>query len=217
MTSSTAPTSSPTDEWPRIKQVFLGSAENQIGFKVKKRKCWISDNTWNLINERETVKNLFNCAKTISSKAVLQQRYSDVDRQIKKSARTDKRIWNDNIASMAQSAAETTHRTRDLYRTIRSYTNTSNKAAKPFKDENGEIMTSKDKQIHIWQKYYEKLLSEISTQPILPCECPRHLVRRDIRISSPDESEIVSAIGALKANKAPGPDNINPELLKADP
>ncbi|XP_053954636.1 uncharacterized protein LOC128860875 [Anastrepha ludens] len=148
LTSTTAPTTPHENEWQRTKQVFLNSAETHLGFKAIKRKCWISDRTWNLINDRRDIKNQLNCAKTRLSKTVLQQRYSDMDKQVKKSARTDKRIWNDNIASNAQSAAET-HRTRDLFLAIRNLTNKSQKSSKPFKDEHGEMTTPKTKQVRI--------------------------------------------------------------------
>lgn len=45
----------------------------------------------------------------------------------------------------------------------------------------------------------------------------RHIARHGIHTSYPNEMEIMAAIRALKNNKGLGSDNINPELLKADP
>ncbi|XP_049303009.1 uncharacterized protein LOC125776164 [Bactrocera dorsalis] len=206
----------PTNDWKSIKQTFLKAAEYCIGFKEYKRKSWISDSTWGLINERRDIKNQLNSAKTRSAKAALQHTYSKTDKLMKKSARTDKRIWSDNLARKAQEAAET-YRTRDLYQTIRQLTNATLKTSKPLKDEDGKLTTAKDKQTTIWERYYEKLLSPTSSEAIQACGCQRHIPRRDIHTSYPNETEIMTAIRALKNNKTPGPDNINPELLKADP
>ncbi|XP_049317745.1 uncharacterized protein LOC125780141, partial [Bactrocera dorsalis] len=203
-------------DWKSIKQTFLKAAEYSIGFKEYKRKSWISDSTWWLINERREIKNQLNSAKTRSAKSALQNTYTKTDKLIKKSARTDKRIWSDNLARKAQEAAET-YRTRDLYQTIRQLTNVTLKTSKPLKDENGKLTTAKDEQTTIWERYYEKLLSPTSSEAIQSCGCQRHLQRRDIHTSHPNETEIMTAIRALKNNKTPGPDNINPELLKADP
>uniref|UniRef100_A0A034VWX2 LINE-1 reverse transcriptase-like protein n=1 Tax=Bactrocera dorsalis TaxID=27457 RepID=A0A034VWX2_BACDO len=205
-----------TSDWKSIKQTFLKAAEYSIGFKEYKRKSWISDSTWWLINERREIKNQLNSAKTRSAKSALQNTYTKTDKLIKKSARTDKRIWSDNLARKAQEAAET-YRTRDLYQTIRQLTNVTLKTFKPLKDENGKLTTAKDEQTTIWERYYEKLLSPTSSEAIQSCGCQRHLQRRDIHTSYPNETEIMTAIRALKNNKTPGPDNINPELLKADP
>ncbi|XP_039948375.1 craniofacial development protein 2-like [Bactrocera tryoni] len=103
-----------TSDWKSIKQTFLKAAEYCIGFKAYKRKSWISDSTWRLINERREIKNQLNSAKTRSAKAAPQHTYSKTDKLIKKRARTDKRIWSDNLARKAQEAAET-YRTLDLY------------------------------------------------------------------------------------------------------
>ena len=38
----------------------------------------------------------------------------------------------------------------------------------------------------------------------------------EIETSPPSKEEIIDATKALKNNKAPGPDNLNPELFKTD-
>lgn len=108
------------------------------------------------------------------------------------------------------------HCTANLYRTVRQLTNADFKITKPLKDENSELTTSKDKQIHIWEHYYKKLLSA-SSQHIQPCDCQRLTINRDIPAAHPDESRIINAIKSLKSIKAPEPNNINTELLQTDP
>lgn len=203
-------------DWSTISKTFHDAAEQTVGHKVPKRKKWISDNTWNLINERREIKNGVNRAKTRLSKEEWQQKYSSADRLVKKSARNDKREWMNKLALQAQAAADT-NRTRDLYKTTRELSGRKMCATRPLRNTNGELTTSKNEQLLIWTEYYSDLLSNPGPVIDISCDCTNHTIRNDISCDCPGLPEIVSAIKSLRSNKAAGPDNIPPDLLMADP
>ncbi|XP_039968618.1 uncharacterized protein LOC120780396 [Bactrocera tryoni] len=192
----------------RLKVAAVSDSKKKIQkiFDVKKLK----DES---ICARE-IKNQLNFTKTrsaIGTTAHLQQ-----NRQADKKKALERIIWSDNLARKAQEAAET-YRTRDLYQMKRELTNATLKTTKPLKDEDGKLTTAKDKQTTIWERYYKKLLSSTSSEAIQRCGSQRHIPRRDNHTSCPNDAEIITAIRALRNNKTSGSDNINSELLKANP
>lgn len=203
-------------QWKEIDHIFSESAKQHLGYPDRKRKVWISDNTWKLIEDRSLLKGAINAARTRASKSCLQGQYTTLDRLIKRCARQDKRVWTENKASEAQAAADT-HRTRDLHRIAKQITGNVSTTTHHLKDPEGGITSSRERQLAIWSDYYADILSIPQPTTVWQCHCASHEVRTDISTACPDDTEIANAIRSMKNNKAPGVDNINPELLKADP
>ncbi|XP_065357252.1 uncharacterized protein LOC135951515 [Calliphora vicina] len=206
----------PLDEFTNVRNIFCNAAENHIGYKNPERRKWISDDTWNIISNRKDMEAQLNTARARTEKSILQYNYNLIDKAVKRSARTDKRRWIEGFTSEAQAAAET-NRSRDLYKITKKLSNRKSSSSKPLKNRNGELITSKSAQLDIWVQHYSGLLSvdNSSTEPL--CFCNSHTERDDIITTAPVTAEIANAILSLKQHKAPGSDNINPELLKADP
>lgn len=205
-----------TSDWESIRSTFTDAAATHLGHTQQRRKIWLSDNTWRLIDDRKTAKNLLNAAKTRGQKSCLARKHSDLDRAVKRSARKDKRAYADGLAKQAQAAAET-HRIRDLHCIAKKLTNKTIISSRPLKNGVGEMVTSKQGQMAVWSEYYSKMLSASAQTPESICNCQEHHVRNDISTQCPSVPEVEEAIKALKSNKAPGADNISPEMLKADP
>lgn len=208
---------SPEYSWTKLEHLLVDTAVQSIGFKEKGRKEWMSEETWKLVEERKAAKSEINASKTRLARMTSQEKHSNLDRAVKKSARRDKRRWAENIAKDAQKAAET-NRSRDLYGAIRRLTKTPVLGGKPLKDDNGEITTSKDEQMQLWTDFYRNMLAQTpNTHDQALCDCESHEVNQNITTECPSIPEICEAIKALKNNKSPGLDNIPPELLLADP
>lgn len=203
-------------QWNAARDLFLTTAERTIGFCSTKRKEWISDHTWNLIQCRKEIKGEVNMAKTRTAKKELQKKYSEMDHKVKKSARSDKRRWFNQLAQDAQAAADT-NRTRDMYKIVKQMTNRTLNVTKPLKNDEGILTSSKLEQIAIWEKHYANMLSIPPISVPKMCRCHHHVERDNIPTHAPSLEETIKAIKSLKNHKAPGPDNIPPELLKADP
>lgn len=201
--------------WEETKKILTQAADNHLGYKNNSRKEWISDETWRLVLERKEAKSSINNSRTRSAKALCQQLHNSLNREVKRSARRDKRNWVNNIAKEAQAAAET-YRMGDLYRAAKKLTNSSKPTIKPLKNDAGELVTSKQQQLELWEEFYTTMLS--SSVPITQaiCSCNSHITNTNISIDCPNVTEICEAIKSLKNKKSPGIDNISPELLKID-
>lgn len=211
----------PVEYWSQTKSMLLDTGQKHLGYVKMRRKPWISDSTWKLINNRKQLKNDRDNAKTRQTKSDLQNKYNDANRQVKRGARRDKRKWADDLATEAEKASET-FRTRDLYKITKTITdrNQLNKCVKPIKNARNELVHTKEEQVKLWENYYKNMLSNnTDTVHSRLCNCTEEEHQtciKNINTDPPDLEEIKSAIGSIKCHKAPGPDSLPPELLKAD-
>ncbi|KAI8427072.1 hypothetical protein MSG28_014711 [Choristoneura fumiferana] len=72
-----------------------------------------------------------------------------------------------------------------------------------------------DEQLKRWTEHFSNLLTQCQTHQITASDIPGPTL--NLPTTPPTYEEVVAAIKQLKAGKAPGVDNINVELLKADP
>ncbi|XP_053956129.1 uncharacterized protein LOC128861771 [Anastrepha ludens] len=150
------------DHWPGIKNIFITAANNHIGYIKTNRKEWISDETWNLIQQRKAAKAAINTARTRSAKLDSQRKHNLLNRMVKRSARCDKRRRIENIAKEAQAASET-YCSRGLYKTVKQLANRPSTTSKPIRDENGSLASSSNDQLKVWENFYKTLLSNTDT------------------------------------------------------
>jgi len=69
------------------------------------RECWISDRTWNLIDDRKEAKKRKNQAFTRPRAQAEAVNYSKLDKKVKKSCKQDKKDWIESKCTEAQEAA----------------------------------------------------------------------------------------------------------------
>ncbi|XP_037959185.1 uncharacterized protein LOC119688584 [Teleopsis dalmanni] len=203
--------------WEQAKCAFTEAAQQSVGIPQRQNNPWITEHTWNLIKARKGEKEKVNRARTRQTKQQAQANYSIANRKVKRSARADKRRWLDNLATEAQKASES-HRLKDLHNITKAMVGRKHRIAKPIKNTRGELVHSTEDQLKVWEDHYRNLLAGNNTYPQQEL-CSRHhehVARNDINTYVPNISEIEAAITQLKAGKSAGPDNIAPELLKAD-
>lgn len=80
------------------------------------------------------------------------------------------------------------------------------------KDKDGSIISGIDKVNNRWVNYFAELLNPVDIQPTNELTIPQ--TPDDQFIEPPSIQEVEAAVKLLKTNKAPGIDNIPPELLK---
>lgn len=184
-------------------------SQTTLGRAIKERKEWISDNTWDLINQRRAAWQRY-IAKPCFR---LKNKYNAIEKKVKKATRRDKRKYFNNIANEAQMAANTNN-TRELYRKINELAPKSISHKYPVKDKNGNILVNKIDQVHRWKEYF----SETSNQQDDQLQANLQLSNRSTHISDlpPTCDEIKQTIEKLKNNKADGMDGVAAEILKAD-
>lgn len=206
------------ENWSQTKSALMDTAQNVLGTRKRQyRKPWISDGTWKIIEERSKVKELLNTAKDFEEKQRLERRRCILNAFIKRSARHDKRKWKEDLANQAQLAADRKD-SRELYRLTRKMASKNLTTNHPVKDKSGKIHASTDQQLSRWHEHFSELLSVDNDVNEHQTNQPTSPNIRPVRVSTdpPSQTEIASALKALKLNKAAGPDGIPAEILRAD-
>ena len=117
------------------------------------------------------------------------------------------------MAEKAQRAADFGNM-KIVYNITKQLSGKYNKSSgETVKAKDGRILTTENEVAERWKSHFEEVLNrpepEITAEPE-----PGHELELDIR--PPTFQEVKAAISCLKNDKAPGPDLITAEMLKAD-
>ena len=199
--------------WTSIKDKFLTTAKEILGHKKREKKDWISEETWNKIEERKKLKNKIHNAQHFADESTSRSEYAAKDKEVKKCTRKDKREYIDNLAGKAQRAADFGNM-KIVYNITKQLSGKYNKSiGETVKAKDGRILTTENEVAERWKTHFEEVLNrpepEITAEP----EPGREL---ELDIRPPTFQEVKAAITSLKNDKAPGPDLITAEMLKAD-
>ena len=92
----------------------------------------------------------------------------------------------------------------------------TSKSGSQIRDSNGNIIKDEASRLQRWAEYFEGLLNAEEPEEFLDFSSFTPSEEIDIYMEPPSREELDKAISLLKRNKAPGIDNISPELLKDD-
>ncbi|XP_078603943.1 uncharacterized protein LOC144877771 [Branchiostoma floridae x Branchiostoma japonicum] len=198
-------------EWSIIKEAYTSTCEEVLGKVKRERKEWMSDDTWEKVEERRKLKaNIDNC-RTRNQKANAMKQYNSADRKVKKSCRRDKRKWFSDKAAEAEEAASKQDM-RTLYKITKTLSGKRRQINKPVQGKDGQLLATKEQQMDRWREHFKEILNR--TPPPNPPEVdpPTEVLR--IHTGPPTKTEIRTAISSLKNGKAAGADGIPPEAWK---
>jgi hypothetical protein len=203
-------------KWEGIKTMLQDICEGTLGLENNKKKVWISDSTWKMIERRNKMKGRI-CAvhARTRKRKELEKEYAALSKEVNKSVRKDYGADVDSIANEAQITANQGN-IKGMFSSIRRLMKDVRPATIPIRDKEGRTITSTEGQIRRWKEFLEEILNTSTSltgreEPVsLPPELP-------ISIKLPLKREIVDAIKAMKNGKASGSDNILAEVVKADP
>ena len=183
-----------------------------MGFRKKKDKEWITPETWRKINERRKAKdNLLN-AKPPRLTQRAKEEYKIKDKEVKRNARRDKRVFVEKLANEAETAAAKGD-LNTVYKITKQLSGRNNTCNKPIKNKHGKLLTTEREQAARWVQHFEEVLNR--PEPNEPAD-PDPLDDIDINISPPSQAEVETAIKAMKSGKASGIDSLQAELFEAD-
>nr|KAG5699610.1 hypothetical protein BaRGS_000726 [Batillaria attramentaria] len=209
----TLPEETVEEHWHDLRETWTATCREVLGKKTRQHKEWLTSDTWDLITERKRLKDLINHTDDQDHKRDLQAQYWDVNRQVKRSARNDKRNFINDLTEEAETAAGQRNMKR-LYEITRTLSGKNNNPTRPVKDKNGQIITKEEDQRTRWAEHFKETLNR--PPPPVPPDIPPAAQLLDISTNLPTKTEIIKAIKSLKSGKAAGPDCIPPEALKAD-
>ncbi|KAL8596941.1 hypothetical protein ACOMHN_027887 [Nucella lapillus] len=196
--------------WHGLRDTLTSTCRKILGKKTRKRKEWLSSDTWNLITSRKELKEKINLTRNLEEKQELQALYWETNRQVKKSARRDKRAFIHELTEEAETAAGKRDVKR-LYEITRVLSGKTNNPTRPVRDKNGKTITGEEAQRVRWAEHFKEILNR--PPPPVPSDVPPSTQLLEVNKNPPTKQETMKAI---KSGKAAGPDGIPPEALKAD-
>ena len=202
------------EHWNSLKDTWEKTCTEVLGKRTRHDKEWLSGDTWTLIEDRRNIKHQINHCHGAQEKKELKEKYATLNKEVKKSARKDKRVFYDALATEAQEAAEKKDLST-LYKVTRTLSGKRSAQAKPVKDNAGNPLSKEPDQRRRWAEHFNELLNRPAptTMPEIPPA--DHLLT--VNTNPPTRAEILKALTKLRSGKAAGPDGIPPEALKADP
>ena len=199
-------------KWERVRSAFDATGREVLGCRQQQHKPWISDDTIKKIEGRRETKHKVIQARTRAQKQRLRQEFSKCDKEVKKTAKKDKRDFVEELATQAQKAAEKNDM-KTHYNITKQMGGRKTNSNRPVIGKDGHVLSKPVEQLDRWREHFSELLSGIpvTTPPLI--EEGEDL---EVNLGPISKEEIIQAIGKTKSGKAPGPDNIPPEVLKAD-
>ncbi|CAH8572457.1 unnamed protein product [Schistosoma haematobium] len=199
--------------WNGIKEAITSICHEVLGHKKHHHKEWITVDTLGKIQERRNKKAAINTSRTRAEKAKAQAEYTEVNKQVKRSIRTDKRKYVEDLATAAEKAVREGNM-RQLYDTTKKLSGNRRKPERPVKSKEGKVITNIEEQQNRWVEHFKELLNPPA--PLNPPNIEAAPTDLPINVGPPTIEEISMAIRLIKSGKAAGPDNIPAEALKAD-
>ena len=197
----------------QIKEMWTSTCSDVLGKKKYQQKDWISADTLNKVQVRKEKKGATDKSRTRAAKATVQEEYTEANRAVKNSVKTDKANFTEDLAKEAEDASAQGNM-KQLYEITRKLAGKYKRTDRPVKDQNGNVLTSDEDQLNRWREHFEELLNRLPPQNP-PDITPAEEVLQ-ITCERPSKAEIEKAIHHMKRGKASGPDKIPAEAIKAD-
>ncbi|KAK1785456.1 hypothetical protein P4O66_018823 [Electrophorus voltai] len=200
--------------WMAFKQAVIETVKETVGRQCGTQKeRWIRGPTWSLINERKIAKCRCEQAKADPDKETTAERYRQLDRAVKRSCKSDKKAWLECKGAEAHEAASKNDN-KTLYRIVRELTGSWSNSSAPIKNKDGVFLRTREEQDACWVEHFKETLNQpplANNYDFGATPPPPDLV---VNLDLITIKETKVAIRTLKANKAPGLDEIAPEMLK---
>ena len=200
--------------WERITIANNDSSKTCLGCRQRRPKEWMLSDTWKAIESRRRLKKKVMDSKSQQLKERHQDMYRAANKEVKRRTRADKRKYIENLASQAEEAAARNEQ-GTVYKVTKIITGKCHTTNVLVKDKNGILLTSEGEQQRRWTEHFRELLNR--PPPTVVPNIQEAATDLDISTDVPTRREIIQAINSLRNGKAPGHDNLNAELFKADP
>ncbi|XP_077867270.1 uncharacterized protein LOC144356268 [Saccoglossus kowalevskii] len=135
--------------WDNIKNTYVETGKKVLGVKASKSKEWLCPHTWKLIDERKEIKNKLLNTKSQRLLDQLNELYRNENKQVKKSARNDRRNFLNQKAARAEQAAQRGDLSA-VYKITKELRKSNANQSIPVKDKDGKTISSEHGQAEIW-------------------------------------------------------------------
>ena len=119
----------------RMESIYVGAAKDVLGIAKRTSKPWLRDGTWKKVEERRQLKLKLESTRSERVKKRIKEEYKGKDQEVKRSAREDKRYWMNEMADIAERAAEN-GRAGELHRIVKTLTGEKKRTSTVVNDKN---------------------------------------------------------------------------------
>ncbi|VDP64742.1 unnamed protein product [Schistosoma curassoni] len=179
-----------TDKLNKFKKELLGRATSTC-HGVLGHKEWIIVDTLDKIQERRNKKAAINTSRTRAEKAKAQAKYTEVNKQLKRSTTNDKRKYVEDLTTTVEKAAREGNM-RQLYDTTKKLPGNYRKPELPVKSKEGKVITNIGEQQNRWVEHIKELLNRLA--PLNPSNIEAAPTDLPINVGPPTIEEISMAI-----------------------
>ncbi|VDP46372.1 unnamed protein product [Schistosoma margrebowiei] len=144
--------------WKGFKEAIISTCHEVLGHNKHHHKECITVDILDKIQERMNKKAAINTSRTRAEKAKAQAEYTEVNKQVKRSIRTDKRKYVEDPAKTAEKAAREGNM-RQLYDTTKKLSGSHRKPERPVKSKEGKVITNIEEQRNRWVEHFKELLN----------------------------------------------------------
>ncbi|VDP40423.1 unnamed protein product [Schistosoma curassoni] len=131
--------------WKGIKETITSTCHEVLGHKKHHHKEWITLDTLDKIQERRNKKAAINTSRTRAGKAKAQAEHTEVNKQVKRSIRTDKRKYVEDLAMTVEKTTREGNM-RELYDTTKKLSGNHRKPGQPVEIKEGKVITNIEEQ-----------------------------------------------------------------------
>ncbi|VDP48757.1 unnamed protein product [Schistosoma curassoni] len=176
--------------WKEIKEAITSTCHDVLGHKKHHHKEWITVDTLDMIQERRNKKAAINTSRTRTEKAKAQAEYTEVNKQVKRSIRTDKRKYVEGLATTAEKPAREGNM-RELYDITKKLYGNHRKPEQTVKSKEGKVITNIEEQQNRWLEHFKELLNRPA--PLKPRTSQPMLAHQQLKRSAwpSDKSRVV--------------------------
>ena len=107
---------------------------------------------------RKEKKGAINNSQTRATKAAAQEEYTEANRAVKNSVKTDKANFIEDLAKEAEDASAKGNM-KQLYEKTRTLAGKYKRTDRPIKDKKGYVPTSDEDQLKRWREHFKELLN----------------------------------------------------------
>ena len=141
-----------------MRKAYTEVADTVLGKPRKKKKPWISGESWQL-DQRDTINNKILSTHLERVKNQLRAKYAEKNKEVKRSIKSDKRKWLNNIASQAEEAARSQHM-KTLYALTKTLSNGSQSCqSTSVMDKHGNLLGKKKDIQARWTEHFKEILN----------------------------------------------------------
>jgi len=200
-------------EMQDFNEVLRETGKKLLGPRRRIKEEWISEGTWKKVEQRKEKKGKILATKSERIKERLQTEYRELDKEVKRGTRADKKAYTERLAEEAETAASKQDM-GTLYRLTKKLTGNFQTTDLPIQDQQGNIISKEEDILQCWKEHFQRVLNRDDPETeadITPAE-----TALDIGTDPPTLEEVKNAIKTLKNGKAPGIDQIHAEMMKAE-